>query len=145
MTRTRFFLFTSQKNSFPLKPQNHEIHDTSSELLIFLKNKVNLTKHTECNHGGCKEQHSETHSQISYIQSSTFKKHYLQSFKHSRKGTRNVFLLQTQIISTRFKQKLPFCTLISHAYATSSTRKGNRSLRHLLNDYEKREYSKNLK
>lgn len=25
---------TSQKNSFPLSPQNQEIHDTSSELLI---------------------------------------------------------------------------------------------------------------
>jgi len=25
---------TSQKNSFPRKPQNQEIHDTSSELLI---------------------------------------------------------------------------------------------------------------
>lgn len=27
-------LLTSQKNSFPLSPQNQEIHDTSSELLI---------------------------------------------------------------------------------------------------------------
>lgn len=29
-------LFTSQKNSFPRSPQNHEIQETSSELLIFL-------------------------------------------------------------------------------------------------------------
>ena len=28
--------FTSQKNSFSLSPQNQEIHDTSSELLIFV-------------------------------------------------------------------------------------------------------------
>lgn len=28
--------FTSQKNSLPRRPQNQEIHDTSSELLIFL-------------------------------------------------------------------------------------------------------------
>lgn len=34
----RVFL-TSQKNSFPRKPQNHEIQDTSSELLIFLRQK----------------------------------------------------------------------------------------------------------
>lgn len=27
---------TSQKNSLPRRPQNHEIQDTSSELLIFL-------------------------------------------------------------------------------------------------------------
>jgi len=27
---------TSQKYSFPRRPQNHEIHETSSELLIFL-------------------------------------------------------------------------------------------------------------
>jgi hypothetical protein len=27
---------TSQKKSFPRRPQNHEIHDTSSELLILL-------------------------------------------------------------------------------------------------------------
>jgi len=31
------YLLTSQKNSFPRRPQNQEIHDTSSELLIFLK------------------------------------------------------------------------------------------------------------
>jgi hypothetical protein len=30
-------MFTSQKNSFPRSPQNHEIHDTSSELLIFVQ------------------------------------------------------------------------------------------------------------
>lgn len=29
---------TSQKNSFPLSPQNHDIQDTSSELLILLTN-----------------------------------------------------------------------------------------------------------
>jgi hypothetical protein len=28
---------TSQKNSFPRRPQNQEIHETSSELLIFLR------------------------------------------------------------------------------------------------------------
>lgn len=32
-------VLTSQKNSFPRKPQNHEIQDTSSELLIFLRQK----------------------------------------------------------------------------------------------------------
>lgn len=32
-------MLTSQKNSFPRKPQNHEIQDTSSELLIFLRQK----------------------------------------------------------------------------------------------------------
>jgi len=31
------YVLTSQKNSFPRRPQNQEIHDTSSELLIFLK------------------------------------------------------------------------------------------------------------
>lgn len=30
-------LITSQKNSFPLSPQNQEIHDTSSELLMILE------------------------------------------------------------------------------------------------------------
>lgn len=30
----RFGRLTSQKNSFPLNPQNQDIHDTSSELLI---------------------------------------------------------------------------------------------------------------
>lgn len=35
-------LLTSQKNSFPLSPQNQEIHDTSSELLMSdnLENKL---------------------------------------------------------------------------------------------------------
>jgi len=35
----RSWSLTSQKNSFPRKPQNHEIQDTSSELLIFLRQK----------------------------------------------------------------------------------------------------------
>ena len=30
-----YIILTSQKNSFPLRPQNQEIQDTSSELLIF--------------------------------------------------------------------------------------------------------------
>lgn len=33
-------LLTSQKNSLPRSPQNHEIHETSSELLMFAANAV---------------------------------------------------------------------------------------------------------
>lgn len=32
----QLMVFTSQKNSLPRSPQNHEIHDTSSELLILI-------------------------------------------------------------------------------------------------------------
>jgi len=38
--------FTSQKYSFPRKPQNHEIHETSSELLIFIIQPNKLNKHS---------------------------------------------------------------------------------------------------
>lgn len=47
-------MFTSQKNSFPRSPQNHEIHDTSSELLMFgdglLEAKTNLTSYNYNKH-----------------------------------------------------------------------------------------------
>ncbi|GAV03101.1 hypothetical protein RvY_13581 [Ramazzottius varieornatus] len=34
---------TSQKNSLPRRPQNHEIHETSSELLILLQQPRNAS------------------------------------------------------------------------------------------------------
>ena len=38
---------TSQKNSFPRSPQNQDIHDTSSELLMFLTSEKYIVK---CEH-----------------------------------------------------------------------------------------------
>jgi len=39
-----YIYLTSQKNSFPLNPQNQEIHDTSSELLISVKKIIRVEK-----------------------------------------------------------------------------------------------------
>lgn len=43
---------TSQKNSLPRSVQNHEIQDTSSELLIFLKSTNYLYSHYSPVHNG---------------------------------------------------------------------------------------------
>lgn len=43
--RQNSIMLTSQKNSFPLSPQNQEIHETSSELLIFLTYFWNIKMH----------------------------------------------------------------------------------------------------
>lgn len=60
---------TSQKNSFPLRVQNQEIHETSSELLIFLKltkqlgNFSHLNSTPLCPHCN-NENHNKTHDSV---------------------------------------------------------------------------------